>query len=172
MALYHFHVEQIKRSEGRTAVVSAAYHAGEKLHNLWDGETHDYTRKGGVILSEIMLPQYAPERLSDRYTLWNEVEQIERHYKAQLAYSFDMALQNEFSLEENIALAREFVQKYFVSDGMDIKNLQYLMGHSDAGVTLNVYTHASYAHAADQMEEISQFRHSPDAEKDRVFAVG
>ena len=118
MALYHFHVEQIKRSEGRTAVASAAYRAGEKLHNLWDGETHDYTKKGGVILSEIMLPEYAPERLFDRYTLWNEVEQIEKHYKAQLSYSFDMALQNEFSLEENIALAREFVQKYFVSDGM------------------------------------------------------
>ena len=32
MALYHFHVEQIKRSEGRTAVASAAYRAGEKLH--------------------------------------------------------------------------------------------------------------------------------------------
>ena len=77
MALYHFHVEQIKRSEGRTAVASAAYRAGEKLHNLWDGETHDYTKKGGVILSEIILPEYAPERLSDRYTLWNEVEQIE-----------------------------------------------------------------------------------------------
>lgn len=45
MALYHFHVEQIKRGEGRTAVASAAYRAGEKLHNLWDGETHDYTKK-------------------------------------------------------------------------------------------------------------------------------
>lgn len=46
------------------------------------------------------------------------MEQIEKHYKAQLAYSFDIALQNEFSVEENIELAREFVQKYFVSDGM------------------------------------------------------
>ena len=50
--------------------------------------------------------------------LWNEVEQVEKNYNAQLAYSFDMALQNEFSLEENIELAKEFVQKYFVSDGM------------------------------------------------------
>lgn len=118
MALYHFHVEQIKRSEGRTAVASAAYRAGEKIHNFWDGETHDYTRKGGVILTEIILPEHAPKRFYDRSTLWNEVEQIEKHHKAQLAYSFDMALQNEFSLEENIELAREFVQKYFVSDGM------------------------------------------------------
>ena len=134
MALYHFHVEQIKRSEGRTAVASAAYRAGEKLHNLWDGETHDYTKKGGVILSEIMLPEYAPERFSDRYTLWNEVEQIEKHYKAQLAYSFDMALQNEFSLEENIALAREFVQKYFVSDGMICDLAVHQPDRGDGGI--------------------------------------
>ena len=118
MALYHFHVEQIKRSEGRTTVASAAYRAGEKLHNHWDGETHDYTKKGGVILAEIILPEHAPKRFYDRSTLWNEVEQVEKHHKAQLAYSFDMALQNEFSVEENIELARDFVQKYFVSDGM------------------------------------------------------
>lgn len=35
--------------------------------------------------------------------------------------------------------------------GMD---LQYLMGHADAGVTLNVYTHASYAHAEQSMQKI------------------
>ena len=28
--------------------------------------------------------------------------------------------------------------------GMDIRNLQYVMGYSDAGVTRNVYTHASF----------------------------
>lgn len=60
----------------------------------------------------------------------------------------------------------------YANDGMDIKNLQYLMGHSDAGVTLNVYTHASYAHAAEQMAKISQFRQSPEMKKDRGFAVG
>ena len=46
------------------------------------------------------------------------------------------------------------------------------MGHSDAGVTLNVYTHASYAKAAEQMAKISQFRQSPEMKKDREFAVG
>ena len=60
----------------------------------------------------------------------------------------------------------------YANDGMYIKNLQYLMGHSDAGVTLNVYTHASYAHAAEQMAKISQFRQSPEMKKDREFAVG
>lgn len=69
-------------------------------------------------MSEIILPEYAPARLSDRYTLWNEVEQVEGNYNAQLDYSFDIALQNEFSLEENSSLAREFIKQYFVSDGM------------------------------------------------------
>ena len=41
--------------------------------------------------------------------------------------------------------------------GMDIKNLQYLMGHSDVGVTLNVYTHANYDLAAEQMNKIVNF---------------
>lgn len=60
MALYHFHVTQIKRSEGRTAVASAAYRAGEKLHNLWDGEIHDYTKKNGVVLNTIKPKKQIP----------------------------------------------------------------------------------------------------------------
>ncbi len=41
--------------------------------------------------------------------------------------------------------------------GMDVKNLQYLMGHSEVGVTLNVYTHANYDKAAEQLREVSDF---------------
>lgn len=44
------------------------------------------------------------------------------------------------------------------SAGMDIKNLQYVMGHSDVGVTLNVYTHASFDRAAEQMARIIDFK--------------
>ena len=46
------------------------------------------------------------------------MEKAERGKNAQLAYSFDIALQNEFSLEENIALARQFLLENFVSRGM------------------------------------------------------
>ena len=42
--------------------------------------------------------------------------------------------------------------------GMDVKTLQYLMGHSDVGVTLNIYTHASYDRAAEQMAKLIDFR--------------
>ena len=56
--------------------------------------------------------------MSDRETLWNEVEQIEKSKRAQLAYSFDIALQNELTLDENIELAREFCMEQFVARGM------------------------------------------------------
>lgn len=118
MALYHFHVGQVKRSAGQSAVGSAAYRAGEWLYSERYGEYSDYTRKGGVVHTEILLPPHAPRGYADRQTLWNAVEAAERGKNAQLAYSFDIALQNEFSLEENIALAREFLLDNFVSRGM------------------------------------------------------
>ena len=74
----HIPVSIIKRSEGRSAVAAAAYRSGTKLTNEWDGLTHDYTRKRGVVHAEIMLPAHAPPEFSDRSTLWNSVEQIEK----------------------------------------------------------------------------------------------
>ena len=118
MALFHLSVTQIKRSQGQSAIASAAYRSGEKLYSEYYGEISDYTNKGGVICSEILLPDHAPREYADRQTLWNAVEKVEHGKKAQLAYSFDIALQNEFSMDENIALARYFLLEHFVSRGM------------------------------------------------------
>lgn len=96
----------------------AAYRAGERLYSEYYGLVSDYTRKGGVVYSEILLPPHAPREYADRQTLWNAVEDVERNKNAQLAYSFDIALQNEFTKEENIALARKFLLDNFVSRGM------------------------------------------------------
>ena len=118
ISLFHFHVTQISRAAGQSAIASAAYRAGEKLHSDYYGEDNDYTAKHGVLHSEILLPPHAPERLRDRETLWNEVEKAERRKDAQLAYSFDIALQNELSFEENLELAKQFLQENFVAAGM------------------------------------------------------
>ena len=134
IALYHFHVTQIKRSAGQSAVAAAAYRAGEKLHSEYYGEDSDYTSKGGVICSEILLPSHAPSSFSNRETLWNEVEKVERGRKAQLAYSFDIALQNEFSMEENIALARQFLLDNFVSRGMVVDFAVHSPDKEDGGI--------------------------------------
>ena len=96
MALFHFTVTQTKRSKGQSAIASAAYRSGEKLYSEYYGEYSDYTRKRGVICSDILLPPHAPKEYADRQTLWNAVEKAERGKNAQLAYSFEISLQNEF----------------------------------------------------------------------------
>lgn len=118
MALYHFSVKQVSRGKGQTVVNSAAYISGQKLYNDYYGQTHDYTKKSGVVFTEILTPEYVPERLTNRETLWNEVEKIEKGKRAQLAYTFDIALQNELTLDENIELARAFCREQFVARGM------------------------------------------------------
>lgn len=99
-------------------VASAAYISGQRIYDGYYNKIHDYTSKSGVVFTEILTPEYVPERMTDRETLWNEVEHVERNNKAQLAYSFDIALQNELTLEENIRLAKEFCQEQFVVRGM------------------------------------------------------
>ena len=140
MALFHFTADQIKRSEGQSVVASAAYRSGEKLHSAYYGEDSDYTRKKGVICSEILLPPHAPREFADREILWNAVEHAEHGKKAQLAYSFEISLQNEFSLEENIALARKFLLGNFVSRGMTV-DVAFHEKETEEGGTPNPHFH-------------------------------
>ena len=65
MALFHLSVTQTKRSAGQSAIASAAYRAGERLYSEYYGEYSDYTRKGGVICSDILLLSQAPPEYAD-----------------------------------------------------------------------------------------------------------
>ena len=87
MASYHFHLAHVSRGAGQSAVAAAAYRSGECLRDDYYGEVHDFTKKGGVIMTEIILPDNAPERFGNRELLWNEVEDIEKNKRAQLAYN-------------------------------------------------------------------------------------
>ena len=42
--------------------------------------------------------------------------------------------------------------------GMNPKTLQYLMGHSDISVTMNVYTHISFDDAEEELRRMEEFR--------------
>ena len=115
---FHFSVNIISRGKGKSAVASAAYISGEKIKNEWDGVTHDYTRKQGVISKEIYLPDHAPEEYKDRKTLWNSVELFEKNSNAQLARNFIISLPKELSIEENKKMLEEYIQTNFVKEGM------------------------------------------------------
>ncbi len=118
MDFCHFPVKIVKRSKGRSAVEAAAYRSGTKLVNEWDGQTHDYTRKRGVVHTEIMLPPHAPPEFQDRAALRNSVEQIEKAKDSQLARDIEAAPPRELSREQQLALVRSFIQDNFVDKGM------------------------------------------------------
>ena len=97
IAIYHCSIKIISRGKGKSAVAAAAYRSGEKLTNDYDGTTHDFTRKGGVVYTEILLPDKAPREYTDRSTLWNAVEAVEKSKNAQLSREIEIALPNELS---------------------------------------------------------------------------
>jgi len=130
IAIYHWNIGIVSRGKGKSAVAAAAYRSGEKLTNEWDGMTHDYTRKGGVVHTEIMLPPHAPPSFADRSTLWNSVELYEKAGNAQLAREIDAALPTELSREEQIRLVREYCSSQFVSRGMCV---DYAIHDTDSG---------------------------------------
>ncbi len=118
MAIYHCSVKIIGRSKGKSVIAAAAYRAGEKLYDRETGLTHDFTRKGGVVHREILLPDHAPKEYLDRQALWESVTKIEKKSNAQFAREVEVALPMEFSGELQLAVIKEYVRTNFVSEGM------------------------------------------------------
>ena len=118
MAIYHLCIKIISRGKGKSAVAASAYRSGEKIKNEYDGIVHDFTRKGGIAHTEILLPQNAPQAFLDRGTLWHSVEKIEKSKNSQLAREIEIALPKELNREKQIELVREYVKDNFVDVGM------------------------------------------------------
>lgn len=118
MAIYHLHVKVIGRKSGSSAVASAAYRSASRLRDDRLERSHDFSNKRGVVYSDVMLPEDAPEQWSDRERLWNDVEAFEVRKDAQLAREVEFALPREMTQAQGIELARDFVQAEFVDQGM------------------------------------------------------
>ena len=118
MAIYHLCIKIISRGKGKSAVAASAYRSGEMIKNEYDGIVHDFTRKGGIAHTEILLPQNAPQEFTNRSVLWNSVEKIEKSKNSQLAREIEVALPKELDREKQINLVREYVKENFVKVGM------------------------------------------------------
>ncbi|MGB3470850.1 MAG: Ti-type conjugative transfer relaxase TraA [Erythrobacter sp.] len=149
MAIYHFSAKVISRSAGSSAVASAAYRSAERLHDDRLDRSHDFTNKAGVVHSEVMLPDGAPERLGDRSTLWNEVEATELRKDAQLSREIEFAIPRELDQQQGIELARDFLRQEFVERGM----IADLNVHWDIGADGLAKPHA---HVMLTMREVSE----------------
>ena len=140
MAIYHLSIKIISRGKGKSAVAASAYRSGEKIKNEYDGIVHDFTRKGGIAHTEIILPQNAPQEFSDRGILWNSVEKIEKSKNSQLAREIEVALPKELNREKQIELVRKYVKQNFVKVGMcaDIALHDKNDGNSHAHILLTM----------------------------------
>lgn len=118
MAIYHFSAKIISRASGSSALAAAAYRSASRLHDQRLDRHHDFSNKAGVVHSEVLLPDGAPEHLADREKLWNAVEAVELRKDAQLAREIEFAIPRELNQAEGIRLARDFVQAEFVNRGM------------------------------------------------------
>ena len=118
IAIYHLEAKVITRGTGRSAVAAAAYMSCSRIYNDYDGITHDYTRKRGLVWEQIFLPENAPKEWSDRSVLWNAVEASEKSKDSRLARELIVALPKELSQETNEFLLQYFIEKECVAKGM------------------------------------------------------
>ena len=118
MAIFHCNSSIIKRSSGSSSVASAAYCSAENILDERTGLIHDYARKKGVLHTEIITPENAPDWANDRSKLWNAVEAAEKRKDSQLAREIMVALPNELNEQQRLQLVRDYITEQFVSKGM------------------------------------------------------
>jgi len=118
MASYHLSASIIGRSEGRSAIAAAAYRSGTTMTDPATGKTHDYRRKGGVVSTEIMLPENAPSWAADRQSLWQAVEAKEARVNSRLSREIRLALPDELNEAERATLVRSWVRQNITSQGI------------------------------------------------------
>ena len=118
MAIYHLEAKAVSRGSGRSAVAAAAYMSCSEIHNEYDGVTHDFTRKRGLVWEQILLPQNAPPEWNRRSNLWNAVEAAEKSKDSRLARELVVALPIELDKTQWVKLLTEYIQKNFVAEGM------------------------------------------------------
>lgn len=118
MAIYHCSIKIGSKGKGQSAVAAAAYRSGSVLTDEQTGTVTDYSKKSGIVYSEIMLCQNAPSEYNDRQVLWNAVHKIEKASNAQIYREIEVSLPAELTLEQHKDIIREYVRKNFVDNGM------------------------------------------------------
>lgn len=108
MAIYHCSVKTISRSAGRSATAAAAYRSGSKIEDQRTAEIHDYTRKGGVMVTGIVAPEDAPAWAKDRAALWNQAETSEKRKNSTVAREVEVALPSELNAGQMRKLTEDY----------------------------------------------------------------
>lgn len=113
---YHLSVKSIGRAGGRSAIAAAAYRSGALLEDQRTGETFDYSRRHGVVFSEIVVPP-ACAWAQDRATLWNRLEARTRA-NGRVSSEAVLALPTRLSDAQRVELVRQFVAEIVTRHGV------------------------------------------------------
>lgn len=117
MALFSFHSSIISRGNGGSIIGTGAYNNRIRLKEDRTGKAYYYSARKDILAKGILLPENAPQRLHDFQTFFEELNAAEKRKDAQLARGIIIALPNELSLKDQIALVEEFCRENFVSKG-------------------------------------------------------
>ncbi|MBY3541561.1 Ti-type conjugative transfer relaxase TraA [Rhizobium laguerreae] len=129
MAIMFVRAQVISRGAGRNVVAAAAYRHRTRMMDEQAGMSFSYRRGASELVhEELALPDQLPDWLRSAVegrsvagaseALWNAVEAFEKQANARLARELIIALPEELTRAENIALAREFVRDNFTSEAM------------------------------------------------------
>ncbi|QND17061.1 Ti-type conjugative transfer relaxase TraA (plasmid) [Rhizobium leguminosarum bv. trifolii] len=129
MAIMFVRAQVISRGAGRSIVSAAAYRHRARMMDEQAGTSFSY--RGGaseLVHEELSLPDQLPAWLRSAIegrsvagaseALWNAVDAFEKRADAQLARELIIAVPEELTRGENIALVREFVRDNLTSKGM------------------------------------------------------
>jgi ATP-dependent exoDNAse (exonuclease V) alpha subunit len=120
MAFFRLEAKIISREKrGRSVVSASAYRSGSSLKDERYETIRDFARRSnGVIETEILVPEGAPEWAKDAGQLWNRVEKNEKRADAQLAREFVLAVPPELSASQQFELAKDWAKQELVGRGM------------------------------------------------------
>lgn len=116
MAICFVGVKFIKRSEGRNAVMKAAYI--DRAEYFFEGNciltprTFDFSWKEKPEHSGVVLPKGANDKFLNPQVLWNSIEQFEKRKDSQVGKEYVLALPDDecVTLEDKIELVRRYTK--------------------------------------------------------------
>ena len=137
MAIYNIQIKTVARSDGHSATAKIAYIARTTIVDAATAKTHNYINKSADLLwSEITYQSMTIDPVH-RTEIWNAAEEAETRKDSRTAREYVVALPKELTIEQNVALTREFAQLITTRYG----NVADWAIHNESGGNGNIHAH-------------------------------
>lgn len=118
----HMHVKVIQKSSSQSILAKGAYNNRTNLTNLDTGEKYYHQSRGGLVSSSVLIPDNSPQWLqevsADLSEFFSYIQKGEKRKDAQIMREVTLALPHELNEKQTILLAKNYVKKIFVDQGM------------------------------------------------------